>query len=105
MPEWISQNLSQINIPQLIAIGAMLWYGYNRLDNKIKDVRDEIKNVRDEVRSDVKSVKEEIKEIRSDIKTLSDRVSALDKSVACLEVEVRSKGACELKHQEHRKAQ
>lgn len=83
MPEWISQSLSEINIPQLIAIGIMLWYGYNRLDAKIK---------------------EEIKEVKSDIKNLSDKVASLDKSVACLEVEVRSKGGCELNHQEHRKA-
>ncbi len=91
MPEWISQSLSQINIPQLIAIGIMLWYGYNRLDAKIKE--------------EIKGVREEIKEVKSDIKNLSDKVASLDKSVACLEVEVRSKGGCELNHQEHRKVQ
>jgi len=37
--------LSQIDIPNLIAIGAMLLYGYSRLNNKIEKVQNTVNDI------------------------------------------------------------
>jgi hypothetical protein len=39
----------EINIGQIIVIGIMLWYGYNRLDLKVKDLGERIDKLGEKV--------------------------------------------------------
>ena len=45
MQEVIYDVLAQLNIPQLLAIGWMVWLGYSRLDKKIDKLDEKLTDV------------------------------------------------------------
>lgn len=49
MQDLVIQFLKDINIGQLLAMGIMFWYFYNRLDTKIKEVGTRIDKLSDKV--------------------------------------------------------
>lgn len=49
MSDSIIQILTQLNISQLIAIGAMIWIFYNRLDKKIDKLAEKVEKLNEKV--------------------------------------------------------
>ena len=62
-----------INPLQTVLIGLIVFYFYNRLDDKIKDVRGEIKGLRDEI----KETRSDNKQMRSDFNNRFDKMNDL----------------------------
>jgi len=49
MTELIIELFKEVNIIQLFAIGVMIWFFYNRLEEKIKEVKIELKELTQKV--------------------------------------------------------
>lgn len=79
MNDQIVQFLHDINISQLISIGAMFWFFYNRLSNKIDGVA-----IRLEGRSD----------------KLGDKIEDVDRRLCRIEGSLATQGHC-LVNQKH----
>lgn len=72
MQDLIVESLRSINITQLVAIGAIIWFFYNRHDRKIEKVEERLKE-------DTKKVEERLK---ADINKLSEKVEGLDRRLS-----------------------
>jgi hypothetical protein len=85
MYEHVIKFLSETNAPTLLAMAAMLWFFYSRLDKKMKDLKYELKD---------------------EIKELSHNVMELDKRLCRIEGSLATQGHC-LFHQksEEKKAE
>lgn len=81
------ETIKVINPLQTAMIGLIVFYFYNRLDNKIKEdikiLREEIKTLREEnkdfkeeIREDNKKIKEEIREENKVINSRIDRLQS-----------------------------
>lgn len=74
--------LKEINIAQLTAIGAVIWFFYTRLDNKIEKSHQELKY---------------------DIAKLSDKVEDIDRRLCRIEGSLASHGHCLFNQSSHDK--
>lgn len=72
--------LQQINIGQLIAIGVMMWFFYNRLDQKIE-------------------------KLEKRIDRLSEKVEDIDRRLCRIEGSLATQGHCLFNQQQEKKAE
>ncbi len=72
----IIQFMSKIDIPNLIAIGAIVWFFYSRLDNKIEKLDSKISGK---------------------IEKLDEKINDIDKRVFAIETMLHMKDCCMLK--------
>lgn len=74
--DWILEILKEINIAQLIAIGAMIWFFYQRLEKKIDKVNERIDKVNER------------------IDKLSEKVEDIDRRLCRIEGSLQTQGHC-----------
>lgn len=87
MQDLVTEFLKNINISQLIAIGGMFWFFYNRLNEKIE-----------------KSERELNQELGARIDKLGDKVEDVDRRLCRIEGSLATQGHCLFNqtHQEKR---
>jgi len=101
MPD-LQTLLKDLNISQLIAMGVMFWFFYNRLESKIIDLRTELKSDISGLRTELKS---DISNLKSDINKLSDKVEDLDRRLCRIEGSLATQGHCLMAQRQDRKAE
>lgn len=84
MPDVVIEFLKQVNIIQLIAIGIMVWFFYNRLDSKIDKLRGELKGDIDKSKG----------ELGDRIDKLADKVEDIDRRLCRIEGSLSTHGHC-----------
>lgn len=89
--EYILQQLSHLDLAQLIAIGLMLWVGYSRLDKKIDTKLDAVE----------KRLGDQIQKLddrlSTQIQKLDEKVTDIDRRVCRLEGAFNNKECCMIK--------
>lgn len=101
MNDQLVQFLHDINISQLISIGAMFWFFYNRLSNKIDVVTIRLDNKIDSVHNRLETKIDDVKsylEGKSD--KLGDKIEDIDRRLCRIEGSLATQGHC-LVNQKH----
>ena len=95
MSDLIIEFLKNVNIVQIIAIGVMIWFFYNRLDEKTQKIKEEVKDDseknKEELKNDTEKNKEELKK---DIEKLGDKVEDVDRRLCRIEGSLSTHGHC-----------
>lgn len=85
--EIVIEILKEINIAQLIVIGYMVWFFYNRLDKKIDKLEDKFEGKFDKMENNIDKMGERIDK-------LSEKVEDIDRRLCRIEGSLATKGHC-----------
>ena len=106
MQDLIIEFLKSINVLQLVAMGAILWFFYIRLNEKAEknksELKQEINEVKTELKQEAEKNKSELKqeinalknELKQEIEKLSMKVDDTDRRLCRIEGSLSTHGHC-----------
>ena len=97
MNDIIFQTINSMNIPQLIAIGGMIWFFYSRLDGKINDLKEDMNRKFEKVDQRFEKVDQRFEKVDQRFDKIEEKLLDIDRRLCRLEGAFSSKDCCMIK--------
>jgi len=96
--EYFLEQVNQLNVPQLVAMGLMFWYTYSRLNNKIDAIGTKLDGKIEAVDTKLTNQMSKLEDKLSyQIQKLDEKVTDIDRRVCRMEGAFNNKDCCMIK--------